>query len=210
MEPIRCGFRYGSVQLALLCAIALNAAAQPDTTRRSATAAGTSTPTMLALTGGLILSGAAGAHVIGSPEGWAQTWPGFGSRVADQAGFYLVQTTTSGLMGRALGYRPDAARCPREVLVGCAFRATFTAFDRTGRRRLNAPLVTSIVVGTGASVLWRPERRDATETWAFVGTRLGISFGGYVAERLLVDWWASRRASATSSADHRMHSKSTR
>jgi hypothetical protein len=76
--------------------------------------------------------------------------------------------------------------------VRCAFTATFTAFDDAGRRRVNVPLVASLLVGTGASLLWRPERRDADAAWAFVGTRLGILSGGFVAERLVVDWWAQR------------------
>jgi hypothetical protein len=77
-------------------------------------------------------------------------------------------------------------------VVRCAFTVTFTAFDHAGRRRVNVPLVASLLVGTGASLLWRPERRDADAAWAFVGTRLGILSGGYVMERLVVDWWARR------------------
>jgi hypothetical protein len=148
--------------------------------------------TKAALTGGMILAGAAGAQLIHTPKAWAQDWEGFGYRVADQAGFYAVQTTAFRSLAALLDYRQDAVLCPRERLARCAFTATFTAFDREGRRRLNAPLVGSIVVGTGASLLWRPERHDSGESWAFVGTRLGIAFGGYVVERIVVDWWVQR------------------
>lgn len=149
--------------------------------------------TKAALTGGMILAGAAGAQLIHTPKAWAQDWQGFGYRVADQTGFYIVQTTSFRSLAALLDYRQDAVLCPRDRLVGCAFTATFTAFDREGRRRVNAPLVGSILVGTGASLLWRPERHDNGESWAFLGTRLGIAFGGYVVERVVVDWWAQRK-----------------
>ncbi|WKW13413.1 hypothetical protein Strain138_002732 [Pseudogemmatithrix spongiicola] len=178
-----------SAGVALAAAPALRA--QP-VVQMSVTGADASPATKAALTGSLILAGAAGAQLIKTPKAWDRTWQGFGYRVADQSGFYLVQTTSFRALGRALDYRQDAVLCPRDGLVGCAFTATFTAFDREGRRRVNTPLVTSILVGTGASLLWRPERHDNGESWAFVGTRLGIAFGGYVAERILVDWWAQR------------------
>jgi hypothetical protein len=184
--------------------------AQNSVTEDSVASERASVVTMVAGTGGLILAGATGAQLIRTPKDWSQTWDGFGYRVADQTGFYLVQTSTFHVLGRALGYRPDSAPCPQDALVGCAFTATFTAFDRAGRRRPNVPLMTSIVIGTGASLLWRPERRVNRESWAFVGTRLGITFGGYVAERLLVDWWSSRRAVVTSSAGGGKHATSTR
>jgi len=158
----------------------------------SATAVDAAPVTKAALTGGMILVGAAGAQLIHTPKAWERDWQGFGFRVADQTGFYLVQTTSFRSLASLLDYRQDAVLCPHDRLVGCAFAATFTAFDREGRRRFNAPLVTSILVGTGASLLWRPERNDNGESWAFVGTRLGIAFGGYVAERIVVDWWAQR------------------
>ncbi|HZF67498.1 MAG TPA: hypothetical protein VEZ47_05645, partial [Gemmatirosa sp.] len=45
-----------------------------------------------AATGGLILLGAAGAQALRTPTAWPRTAGGFGRRVADQTGFYLVQT----------------------------------------------------------------------------------------------------------------------
>lgn len=159
----------------------------------SITAVHAAPATKAALTGGMILAGAAGAQLIHTPKAWAQDWQGFGYRVADQTGFYIVQTTSFRSLAALLDYRQDAVLCPRDRLVGCAFTATFTAFDREGRRRVNAPLVGSILVGTGASLLWRPERHDNGESWAFLGTRLGIAFGGYVVERVVVDWWAQRK-----------------
>jgi len=181
-----------AIAIAGVASSAAPAQSAPDVVQMSVTGADASPATKAALTGSLILVGAAGAQLIKTPKAWDRTWQGFGYRVADQSGFYLVQTTSFRTLGRALDYRQDAVLCPRDVLVGCAFTATFTAFDREGRRRFNTPLVTSILVGTGASLLWRPERHDNGESWAFVGTRLGIAFGGYVAERILVDWWAQR------------------
>lgn len=148
--------------------------------------------TKVAITSGLILAGAAGAQTIKTPKDWARTWEGFGYRVADQTGFYLVQTATVRSMRNLLDSRPDAALCPRDRLLRCATVATFTAFDRRGERRANIPLMTGIAVGTAASLAWRPERHDNGEAWAFVGTRLGIVIGGYIAERALLDWWAQR------------------
>lgn len=161
--------------------------------RLSVTAAAESSPaTKALLTAVLIAAGASGAQTIKSPEAWPRTWGGYGQRVADQTGFYIVQTTTFRTLASGLDYRPDAVLCPKDALVRCSLTATFTAFDRRGVRRANVPLITSILAGTGASVAWRPERKDNAKTWAFVGTRLGIVFGSYVAERLVLDWWAQR------------------
>lgn len=164
-----------------------------DVERLSVTAASESSPaTKVLLTASLIAAGASGAQAIKTPEAWPRTWGGYGQRVADQTGFYVVQTTTFRALTAGLDFRQDAVLCPKDALMRCAFTATFTAFDRRGARRVNVPLITSILAGTGASVAWRPERRDSAKTWAFVGTRLGIAFGGYVAERLVLDWWAHR------------------
>lgn len=181
------------VALAAAVAVTPPAVAAQESGHRSATADSASLARTVALTGGLIAAGAAGAHLVKSPTAWPRTWPGFRNRVADQTGFYAVQVSVYHAMGRTMDYRPDDTPCPRDALVGCAFTATFSTFDRQGRRRVNVPLVTSILVGTGASLLWRPERRDPGQALAFVGTRLGITAGGFVAERLLVDWWAQRR-----------------
>ena len=158
----------------------------------SLTGAAAPTSTKVALTAGLIVAGATGAQLIKSPKGWDQDLPGFGYRVADQTGFYLVQTSTFRSLRTAMDYRPDAVLCPKARLLRCATAATFTAFDRRGRRRTNVPLLTSIAVGTGASLAWRPERRDNGEAWGFVGTRVGIVVAGYLAERIVLDWWAQR------------------
>lgn len=163
-----------------------------DIQQMSVTGDHASPATKAALTGAMILAGAGGAQAIKTPEAWPRTVGGFGQRVADQTGFYIVQTTTFRSMASVLDYRPDAVLRPKRELVGCAFAATFTAFNRVGERRANWPLITSIVAGTGASLAWRPERKDNAKAWGFVGTRLGIGFGGYVLERIVVDWWAQR------------------
>lgn len=175
-------------------AMLLMAAALPaqDITQLSVTAAEGSPATKAALTAGMILAGASGAQLIKSPEAWPRTVGGFGNRVADQAGFYVVQTLTFRGVERWIDYRPDAVLCPKDRLLRCSVVSTFTAFNRVGERRANWPMITSIVAGTGASLLWRPEGRDHTKSWHFVATRLGIGFGGYVAERFVVDWWTQR------------------
>lgn len=148
--------------------------------------------TKAALTAGMILAGASGAQIIRTPDAWPRTVGGFGQRVADQTGFYVVQTVTFRAVESVLDYRPDAVLCPKSRLLKCSFVSTFTAFDRVGRRRTNWPMITSIVAGTGASLAWRPERKDNAKAWGFVATRLGIGFGGYVVERFVVDWWTQR------------------
>jgi hypothetical protein len=146
----------------------------------------------IALTAGLVVAGATGAQIVGSPEAWPRTIGAFGQRVADQTGFYVVQTSTYRVVTAGFGWQADTARCGTSELVRCSVVRTFTAFDRNGVRRANVPLLTSIVAATGVSVAWRPERKDPNKTLAFVATRLGIAFGGYVAERMLVDWWRAR------------------
>jgi len=158
----------------------------------SVTGGDASPATKAALTGGAILLGASGAQLIKTPEAWPRTIGGYGSRVADRTGFYVVKTATHSGVASLLDYRPDAVLCPRSTLLRCSFVSTFTAFDRAGQRRTNWPLIRSILVGTGASLAWRPEREDNGKAWGFVATRLGIVFGGYVVERFVVDWWAQR------------------
>jgi hypothetical protein len=163
-----------------------------DVTQLSVTAAESSPTTKAALTAAMILAGASGAQVLKSPDDWPRTVRGFGKRVGDQTGFYVVQTLTFRGMESLIDYRPDAVLCPKSRLLSCSVVSTFTAFNRTGERRANWPMITSIVAGTGASLLWRPEGRDHRKTWHLVATRLSIGFGGYVAERFVVDWWAQR------------------
>lgn len=146
----------------------------------------------IALTAGLIVAGATGAQLVGSPDAWPRTIGAFGQRVADQTGFYVVQTSTYRVITNGFGWTADTAPCPPHALVRCSVARTFTAFDRNGVRRANVPLLASIATATGVSVAWRPERKDADKTLAFVATRLGIALGGYVAERMLVDWWRAR------------------
>jgi hypothetical protein len=171
------------------------AAALPaqDVTQMSVTAAEGSPVTKAALTTGMILAAASGAQILKSPEAWPRTVGGYGQRVADQAGFYVVQTITFRSVASVLDYRPDGVLCPRSNLLSCSVVSTFTAFNRVGQRRANWPLITSILAGTGASLAWRPERKDNAKAWHLVGTRIGIGVGGYVAERFVVDWWAQRK-----------------
>jgi hypothetical protein len=149
-----------------------------------------------AATGGLILLGAAGAQALHTPTAWPRTAGGFGRRVADQTGFYVVQTGAQRALGAALGWRADEAPCPGRALgrlVPCAVARTFTAVDRRGVRRANVPFLASVAAATAASVAWRPERRSAVKARAFAATRVGVVLGGFAAERLLVEWRRGRR-----------------
>lgn len=151
------------------------------------------TASAVAMTGALILAGASGAQLILTPKRWPRTAGGFGKRVADQTGFYLVQTGTKALVGRALGQRDDSTPCTGEVLLACAFVRTFSARDRHAARRLNLPFVASTLVATAASVSWRPERETRGEALSFAATRVGVVVAGFVAERAFVEWQRRRR-----------------
>lgn len=147
----------------------------------------------IALTAGMIVAGASGAQLIRTPVAWPSTIEGFGQRVADRTGYFVVQASTLVLLERGLEYRDDTSPCPRERLVRCGFVRTFTAFDRNGVRRAHVPLLTSVIVGSGVSLAWRPERAESGKSWAFVGSRIGIGLAGQVAKRIVEDWWVTRR-----------------
>jgi hypothetical protein len=172
----------------------------PRDTARAAPLAGA------AATGGLILLGAAGAQTLQTPTAWPRTAGGFGRRVADQTGFYVLQTASQRALAAGLGWRDDAAPCARRgagwraalPLAGCAVARTFTAVDGGGARRAHVPFLASVGAATAASVLWRPERRSAATAQTFVATRLAVVFAGFAGERLLVEWRRGRgRAGAT-------------
>jgi hypothetical protein len=153
--------------------------------RITASAGATRRAAAIAATGGLILVGAAGAQALHTPEAWPRTVGGFGRRVADQTGFYVVQTGAHRALAAGLGWHADDAPCPRRgvlPLAACAVARTFTAVDRRGVRRAPVPFLASVGTATAASVLWRPERRVPARARAFVGTRLGVVFTGYAAE----------------------------
>lgn len=146
----------------------------------------------IALTAGMIVAGASGAQLFRTPAAWPSTIEGFGQRVADRTGYYVVQASTLALLERGMGYRDDNTPCPRERLVRCGFARSFTAFDRNGVRRAHVPLLASVIVGSGVSLAWRPERVDAAKSWAFVGSRIGIGLAGQVGKRVVADWWVTR------------------
>jgi AcrR family transcriptional regulator len=188
----------GLLVVALLGGTAADGGAQDvarDTMRGTVRDTAHATPAGLAATGGLILLGAAGAQALHTPAAWPRTAAGFGRRVADQTGFYVVQTGAQRALAARLGWRDDDTPCPRRAvgaLASCAVARTFTAVDRSGARRVHLPFVTSVGAATAASVLWRPERESPAKARAFVATRLGVVFAGYAAERLLVEWRRAR------------------
>ncbi len=146
----------------------------------------------IALTAGMIVAGASGAQLLHTPVAWPSTVEGFGQRVADRTGYFVVQASTYALLGRGLGYRRDTVTCPRSQLLRCGFARTFTAFDRNGVRRVHVPLLASVIVGSGVSLAWRPERAEAGKSWAFVGSRIGIGLAGQLGKRIVADWWKTR------------------
>jgi hypothetical protein len=189
----------GALGAALLAGVAARGGAQPppgDTARHTAPPRAANRLAGAAATGGLILLGAAGAQTIRTPTAWPRTAGGFGRRVADQTGFYAVQTGTQRALAAGLGWHTDERPCPHGgvlPLATCAVARTFTAVDRGGARRAHVPFLASVGAATAASVLWRPERRSADKARAFVATRLAVVFAGYAGERLLVEWRRGRR-----------------
>ncbi|MES3034902.1 MAG: hypothetical protein V4813_12965 [Gemmatimonadota bacterium] len=144
--------------------------------------------TAIAMTGALIVAGAAGAQLLHTPKAWPRTFEGFGKRVADQTGFYIAQAGTSHLVSRATGYRTDDTPCTGQSLLPCAVARTFTARDRRNVRRANLPFLASTLVATAASVTWRPERETRSQALSFVATRVGVVFAGFIAERAFLEW----------------------
>lgn len=144
--------------------------------------------TAIAMTGALIVAGAAGAQVLHTPKAWPRTIEGFGKRVADQTGFYLAQAGTGHLVSRATGYRTDDTPCTGQSLLPCAVARTFTARDRHNVRRANVPFLVSTFAATAASVTWRPERETRSQALSFVATRVGVVFAGFIAERAMLEW----------------------
>jgi hypothetical protein len=206
-DAVRGAIRPGLLVVALVAGRAADGGAQdvapatPGDTTRGAEARPAAAPAVhgraadVAATGGLILLGAAGAQTLHTPEAWPRTLGGFGRRVADQTGFYVIQTGTQRVLGAGLGWRADDRPCPRRAvlpLASCAVARTFTAVDRRGVRRAPVPFLASVGAATAASVLWRPERRTPAKARAFVATRLGVVFSGYAAERFLVEWRRAR------------------
>lgn len=146
----------------------------------------------LAFSLGMILAGAGGTQYVQSPKAWPQTVGGYGNRVADLAGFTVVQAATQKSLEAMSGWRPYAAVCVRERLIACTYERTFTGFDRNGIRHRNYPLIAGIVVGSAASVLWRPERQDDTKTLMFISTRILSTTAGAWGGRIVHDWLATR------------------
>lgn len=151
----------------------------------------------LAFSVGMILAGAGGSQVVQSPKAWPQTIGGYQNRVGDLAGFTIVQAATQRSIEAMYGWRPYAAVCVRERLLSCAYERTFTGFDRNGVRHRNLPLMAGIVVGSAASVLWRPERLDDTKTLMFIGTRILTTTAGAWGGRVVHDWLATRPVRVT-------------
>lgn len=143
-------------------------------------------------------AGALGAHVLGSPKGWDRTWEGYGNRLGDQVGFLLIEESVRRVLANVLPPTAPRASCweadrsaARNLTVGsgCALWSTVAVQSASNDGwRFNAPVTVSLLAATGASLAWRPERRDAASARTFLLTRTAIVFGGMAAGRLFDDW----------------------
>lgn len=142
------------------------------------------------------------SQTLGAPQAWKRTWGGYGSRAGDLYGFLVVRTSVRHLVDRAVPWVDDRSPClsqpvfwGREVVIraGCAFTRTTTLRTSNGNLRPNLPLLTGLTVGTATSLSWRPERRSAVSSRAFVAQRLAISYGATVLVRLVQDWRADAK-----------------
>ncbi len=137
------------------------------------------------------VSGAMGTQLIQSPTAWPRTWGGYGQRVADQAGFLVVEEGMRHFMTHQLGWHAESGRCADDPLR-CGVRRTFTLQDAAGRRRTNLPLLASVASATAVSLAWRPERKAAPKARGFVATRLAVSFGATATANVVTAWWGQR------------------
>jgi hypothetical protein len=143
-------------------------------------------------------TGALGAHVLGSPQGWDRTWDGYGNRLGDQVGFLVIEEGVRRVLTRALPPTAPRASCwqtERRAVTnltvgsGCALWSTVAVRPASGNGwRFNAPVTVSLLAATGTSLAWRPERADAATARSFLLTRTAIVFGGMAAARLFDDW----------------------
>jgi hypothetical protein len=147
-------------------------------------------------------TGAFGAQVLGSPEGWDRTWDGFGNRLGDQVGFLLIEEGVRRTLTLVLPPMAPRASCwsdDRSAAAnltagyGCALWSTVAARPAEGDGwRFNAPVTVSLLAATGTSLAWRPERASAAKARSFLITRTAIVFGGMAAGRLFDDWRGGR------------------
>ncbi|WP_373070809.1 hypothetical protein [Gemmatimonas sp.] len=142
------------------------------------------------------------SQTLGAPKAWKRTWGGYGSRAGDLYGFLVVRTSVRYVVDRAVPWVDDRSPClsqpvfwGREVVIraGCALTRTTTLRTSDGNLRPNLPLLTGLTVGTATSLSWRPERRSAVSSRAFVAQRLAISYGATVLVRLVKDWRADAK-----------------
>jgi hypothetical protein len=155
-------------------------------------------------------TGALGAHVLGSPEGWDRTWEGYGNRLGDQVGFLVIEEGVRRVLTRVLPATAPRASCwlaERGTVgnltagSGCALWSTVAARPISAEGwRFNAPVAVSLLAATGTSLAWRPERADAATARSFLLTRTAIVFGGMAAARLFDDWRSRDRAPDVSPA----------
>jgi hypothetical protein len=140
--------------------------------------------------------GAAGAQIIRSPEAWERTWEGYGYRLADQTGFLVVEESVRRGLRAAIGPAATNTSCWRPARgglsaaargVSCAVASTVVERAPDQSRRLNVPTIASVLVATGVSLAWRPERTNAAKARNFVLVRTGVVFGGLAATRLYTD-----------------------
>ncbi len=142
-------------------------------------------------------------QTLKTPKAWPRTAGGYASRVGDQFGFLIVEEGVKHLVDRAVPWVDDRSTClknpvsfAREVITrfGCAVARTSTMRTTEGELRPNLPFISGALIGTGASLTWRPERSSAVSSRAFVVQRLGITYGATALVRMITDWRADSKA----------------
>lgn len=144
------------------------------------------------------VSAATSLHIIGAPKAWDRRWDGFGRRVADQAGFIVIEETTRLSLERLVRWGPDDLPCAGRTSpdrwrslaprLGCAVRETFVLRTPAGRPRPNVPLLAGAGTAAAASTLWRPDAATASQAVSLAITRTAVTLGATVVAHLVADW----------------------
>ena len=131
-----------------------------------------------------ILLGAGIGQAFGSPSRWHQNFDGLGRRVADQTGFVVIRSATARALTASTGWHPNPEPCVT-ARIRCALSRTLLLQAHNGARRPNLPLIGSLMAGSAASVLWRPERSRRSDALTYSLARVGGGIAAAVARRAL-------------------------
>ncbi|MFN7921437.1 MAG: hypothetical protein U0Q16_15145 [Bryobacteraceae bacterium] len=110
------------------------------------------------------------------PE-WGGGMRGYGARIGDRYGRFLVSRTIEHATAAALGYEPRYIPCactatlPR---IGHAMKATFITYNRNGKWVPNLPRFAGMVSAPLVAPAWQPHDHHLART---TGIRIGVRFG---------------------------------